>query len=761
VEVTDALAKESKAWIETSDMLLAPRRTADLCHRIQQEMESGGNPHWICWAEWSRRSREIADDLVFLAWSLKGSFMQFVFPDSWSRVGRGSGLAIVAAAALLGAAGCDPGVGDEASVVGAEGTARSALVDVTIPRVPNPPLATDLASLPGDLRSVPVPGPELAEYVVDRTAAIALGKALFWDMQVGSDGIQACASCHFRAGADPRSKNQLSPGLKHVPDADLGFTKGGPNYQLRALDFPLTSLLVPGVRGALDPAHDNNDVVASQGVHHLRYGQLDPQGFWVFFTNTRRVEPRNTPTMINAVFNHRQFWDGRAENVFNGVNHMGSRDPNARVARADDRNAPALVAIALVNSSLASQAVAPVLSDTEMAAPGRRMLDVARRLLPARPLAGQKVSKTDGVLGTLSRAPSLGLTSASYKVLIERAFHRRWWDSSQLVQVLPDGTTRFVPYADFDPTTIEMTLQQYNFALYFGLAIQLYEATLVSDDSPWDRFRREYPLPTDPALNPWTNTAPKHISRQALFGAMLFNDRTRGATNLRCTNCHEQAELTDASVRRVTAALNGPVRNRDGNIIDKGFNNIGVRPTSDDLGVGGSDALGPLSHARRLFPGALPSTFDGAAVTKGFGVEGAFKVPSLRNVELTAPYFHNGDARTLRDAIALYSRGGNVFPVTQTDGTPIEPLGLPALTVDEIDALEAFLKTLTDDRVRLRKAPFDHPQLFVPNGHYGDDWYVEDWNWDGLADDEYVELRAVGAEGSTAIPGFLEGIFGE
>ena len=215
------------------------------------------------------------------------------------------------------------------------------------------------------------------------------------------------------------------------------------------------------------------------------------------------------------------------------------------------------------------------------------------------------------------------------------------------------------------------------------------------------------------------NTNPNHISRLALFGAHLFNDRTRGPTNLRCSNCHEQTELTDASVRRVAAAVNGPVRNRDGNVIDKGFNNIGVRPTADDLGVGASDVFGPLSHARRLFPGALPATFDGAAVDKGFGVEGAFKIPSLRNVALTAPYFHNGDARTLREVVELYSRGGNVAPVAQTDGTPIEPLGLPALTPEEIDALVAFLEALTDERVLYRRAPFDHPQLFVPNGHRG------------------------------------------
>src|SRR5215472_8459702 len=75
---------------------------------------------------------------------------------------------------------------------------------------------------PGTLKQVPVPEPtNLAAYVRNRDVAIVLGKAFFWDMQVGSDGVQACASCHFRAGADPRTINQLNPGGADNPDPTI------------------------------------------------------------------------------------------------------------------------------------------------------------------------------------------------------------------------------------------------------------------------------------------------------------------------------------------------------------------------------------------------------------------------------------------------------------------------------------------------------------------------------------------------------------
>lgn len=69
-----------------------------------------------------------------------------------------------------------------------------------------------------------------------------------------------------------------------------------------------------------------------------------------------------------------------------------------------------------------------------------------------------------------------------------------------------------------------------------------------------------------------------------------------------------------------------------------------------------------------------------------------FRVPSLRNVAITAPYLHNGSLQTLRDVIDLYNRGGFEHP---NKDAAIRPLGLS--TLDCAD-LEAFLRALTDDR---------------------------------------------------------------
>ena len=166
-------------------------------------------------------------------------------------------------------------------------------------------------------------------------------------------------------------------------------------------------------------------------------------------------------------------------------------------------------------------------------------------------------------------------------------------------------------------------------------------------------------------------------------------------------------------------------------------------------------------------------------MTADLGNDGAFKIPSLRNIALTAPFFHNGGESTLEDVIDFYFRGGNFrtfdetlshpiigYSADRTEESPITGLGI--LTGDLLDSgpglddadkasLVAFLKALTDERVLYRKAPFDHPQLFVPAGHIGDNIAVEiDEN--GQAKDILVEIPAVGAEGGDPLPTFYENL---
>ena len=64
--------------------------------------------------------------------------------------------------------------------------------------------------LPPSLKTVPVPEPEgINDFILDKQAAVALGKALFWDMQVGGDGMVACGERVGAAGLVPRPVRPL------------------------------------------------------------------------------------------------------------------------------------------------------------------------------------------------------------------------------------------------------------------------------------------------------------------------------------------------------------------------------------------------------------------------------------------------------------------------------------------------------------------------------------------------------------------------
>lgn len=273
--------------------------------------------------------------------------------------------------------------------------------------------------------------PDLSGIVADEDWAIILGKALFWDTSVGSDGL-ACASCHFHAGADIRTTNALSPGLLAPPQGDTAFgadvakaphaigetasgAPAGANYPLVEEDFPFHRLEDPSDRNA-DILITTNDVVSSAGAYGGALTRTSPvkpgdrcetpigEIFHAGAYPARQVEPRNTPTVINAVFNHRNFWDGRASQIFNGVGVFGladtAGDPNARVVVLSN-NRLELQALEIDNASLASQAVGPPLSSLEMSCELRTFADLGRKMLsPARrPLANQAIDPQDSSFG--------------------------------------------------------------------------------------------------------------------------------------------------------------------------------------------------------------------------------------------------------------------------------------------------------------------------------------------------------------------------
>ncbi|MEM7434969.1 MAG: cytochrome-c peroxidase, partial [Myxococcota bacterium] len=68
---------------------------------------------------------------------------------------------------------------------------------------------------------------------------------------------------------------------------------------------------------------------------------------------------------------------------------------------------------------------------------------------------------------------------------------------------------------------------------------------------------------------------------------------------------------------------------------------------------------------------------------------GAFKVPSLRGLHKTGPYMHDGRFESLREVLEFYRA-----PPTKSPAMPHELVALPHLTDDDLDHLEAFLRTL-------------------------------------------------------------------
>lgn len=182
------------------------------------------------------------------------------------------------------------------------------------------------------------------------------------------------------------------------------------------------------------------------------------------------------------------------------------------------------------------------------------------------------------------------------------------------------------------------------------------------------------------------------LSAPELRGLQLFNDPQKG----NCAGCHSSRRSTEGGLPLFT---------------DFTYDNLGVPrnpgipanadPAYFDLGLCGPDRTDLIASHPELC--------------------GAFKVPSLRNVVATAPYFHNGRFTTLKQALQFYVRRDThpeeFYPrkpdgsVDRFDDLPElyqknvntteapydrQPGATPALSDAEIDDLVAFLNTLSD-----------------------------------------------------------------
>jgi len=194
-----------------------------------------------------------------------------------------------------------------------------------------------------------------------------------------------------------------------------------------------------------------------------------------------------------------------------------------------------------------------------------------------------------------------------------------------------------------------------------GAALAAYQRSLVSGGSRFDRwfFRGEADA----------------LTASERRGYVLFRSKAQ------CSACHD-------------------IGAQHALFTDNEFHNIGVGvPTGDRAASQVNVQLAPGVETK-VSVGMLDTLFGAPAKDEGrFEVTRlekdrfAYRTPTLRNVELTAPYMHDGSLATLRDVVDFYDRGGNSNPGLDKFMTPL------FLTEREKEDLVAFMRSLTGANV--------------------------------------------------------------
>ncbi|HKG47249.1 MAG TPA: cytochrome c peroxidase [Pyrinomonadaceae bacterium] len=252
----------------------------------------------------------------------------------------------------------------------------------------------------------------------------------------------------------------------------------------------------------------------------------------------------------------------------------------------------------------------------------------------------------DGRAGSLEEQAKQPLTNpaemgmGSYDLVVAR------------VSAIPEYQKTFRRVFGRDGVTIETIAK----------AIAAYERTQLSGNSKFDRF-----ISGDQSA----------ITEAQKRGWKLFSGKAK------CIDCHSFSAASPF-------------------FTDFKFHNTGI-----GVAISNFDVLaGQVS--RDVSAGALAHKSDFSElgrflVTRQTADIAAFKTPTLRDVELTRPYMHNGAMKTLLDVVRFYKQGGEKNPYLDKKMQPLD------LTEEEMSDLVEFLRSLTSDDV-LKKVQSSQPQ---------------------------------------------------
>jgi cytochrome c peroxidase len=275
---------------------------------------------------------------------------------------------------------------------------------------------------------------------------------------------------------------------------------------------------------------------------------------------------------------------------------------------------------------------------------------------------GRKDSQWAQALGPLESPVEHGGTRARYAHVVAehyRADYERIFGSLPELSGVPEEAG---PVADTNARAAWERLPRAQRAAVTGVfvnlgkAIAAYERRIVYSPSRFDRF-----------ISAWkaNGTPPKDtLTHDEIAGLELFVGKAN------CTQCH-----------------NGPL------LTNHEFHNTGV-PRRPGLATGRGRFLAVAAvrgdefncRSRWSDAGGDCPELDALASPRP-ELEGAFKVPSLRNVAARAPYMHAGQFATLTDVLEHYNRA----PAAASGRTELKPL---KLNPTELRQLEAFLRTL-------------------------------------------------------------------